>query len=183
MNTSTKKLSDVVKSLSGIRLDIGCGAWKQTGFFGIDVRELPGVDLVWDVNKHPWPLQDEVAILAVCSHLVEHIPPVAISEKKGTWFPFMEFMDEVWRLLKPDGQFAIACPHGHSPGMLQDPTHINFLNEATWAYFDPLEPNTQGMLYKIYRPKPWRIQSLNFSPATNMEVILVKRREDRSYYE
>jgi len=171
---------------AGIQLDIGCGGAKQAGFVGLDMRELPGVDIVHDVNVHPWPLPDECAIRAIASHIVEHIPPVAIRPDGTTWFPFVAFMDEVWRVLKVDGQFAIATPHGYSPGYLQDPTHCNACNEATWAYFDPLESATGGGLYRIYRPKPWKIEpvgGLSWSPMGNIEVLLSKRREDRTYYE
>lgn len=169
-------LERLLASKSGIRLDIGCGASKQSpAWVGIDIRPLPGVDIVHDVEVYPWPLPDECVSVAVCSHLIEHINP----HKGG----FLRFMDEVWRVLKPDAEFAIACPHGASPGYLQDPTHCNQVNETTWAYFDPLEPNTGGMLYKFYRPKPWKIKALSWDPAANIEVVLVKRREDKSYYE
>lgn len=133
---------------------------------------MDGVDIVHDVEVQPWPLPDECVIMAVSSHLVEHINPHK--------FGFVNFMNEVWRVLKVGGQFAISCPHGYSSGYLQDPTHCNALNETTWSYFDPLEPSTGGMLWRIYKPKPWRITFLNWSPTANMEVILVKR-EDGDY--
>lgn len=167
----------------GARLDIGCGAAKQDGWLGMDIRPLPGVDIVWDINKHPWPIPDGSIRDALSSHLIEHIPPVAIDPTTGTWFPFVEFMNEVWRILKNGGTFAIACPHGYSPGFLQDPTHCNQVSEVTFAYFDPLEPNTGGMLYRIYKPKPWKIHMINWSPAGNIEAVLIKRIEDKSYYE
>lgn len=160
-----------IAAASGLRLDIGCGEAKQAGWYGIDRRALPGVDLVHDLEVMPWPLPDECAVVAMASHLVEHIKP---------WL-FFQFMDEVWRVLRYDCEFAIACPHGRSSGWLQDPTHCNALNEATWAYFDPLEESTGGALYRIYKPKPWRIKILSWSPSANIEVVLVKRREDPSY--
>ena len=175
-------IAELLRDKSGIRLDIGCGASPQPGFVGMDVRPLSGVDIVHDCNVHPWPLPDGCVLQAVCSHLVEHIPPVAIVDGR-TRFPFVEFMDEVWRVLRDDGELAIAAPHGSSQGFIQDPTHCNAVNETTWLYFDPLEDRAQGSLYRIYRPKPWRIKFLSWSPAANVEVILVKRREDHSYYE
>ena len=152
---------------TGIQLDIGCGANKQPNFIGMDVRDLPGVDIVHDVEVYPWPLPDDCVLQAVCSHLVEHINPAK--------FGFINFMNEVWRVMVPDGRFAIVCPHGSSQGFLQDPTHINAINETTWAYFDPEESRTQGMLYNIYQPKPWRIVHLSWSPNANVDVILEKR--------
>jgi hypothetical protein len=85
--------------------------------------------------------------------------------------------------MKPDGQLAIACPHGYSPGQLQDPSHCNPSNEATWAYFDPLEDKADGLLYRIYRPKPWALVKMFWAPEGNMEILMRKRRDDHSYYE
>jgi len=171
----------LLEKRSGIRLDIGCGAHKQgPDWVGLDIQKLPGVDIVHDINVHPWPLPDESVLMAIASHLVEHIPPVQVT-KRGTRFPFIEFMDEVWRVMKFDGEFAIACPHGSSQGYLQDPTHCNPINETTWAYFDPLEPNSRGLLYPFYKPKPWKIKVLAWAPNANVEVVLIKRREDSSY--
>ena len=177
MTTPFSTLTDVkklLKSKSGIQLDIGCGENKNKGFVGMDYRPLDVVDILWDVEEFPWPLPDNSVTMATASHLLEHINP----HKGG----FIRFMDEVWRVLVPDGRFAIVVPHGYSSGYLQDPTHCNQMNEATWAYFDPLEPNTQGGLYRIYKPKPWKIIHLSWSPAANMEVVLYKRIEDDSYY-
>lgn len=170
---SSPSIDKLLATQAGIRLDIGCGGSKQPGWVGMDIREMPGVDIVHDVEAYPWPLPDDCVLTAMASHLVEHINPAR--------FGFINFMNEVWRVMKPDGEFMIAVPHGRSSGYLQDPTHCNPCNEATWAYFDPLEPNTGGGLYRIYKPKPWRIKYLSWSPAANMEVVLVKRREDRSY--
>ena len=166
--------TDLLASKSGIRLDIACGQNRQPGFVGLDIHAWPGVDIVHDVNVHPWPLPDECAIVAMCSHLVEHIPTVMLDGGK-TRFPFIEFMDEVWRIMKIGGEFMIACPHGSSQGFLQDPTHCHAMNETTWAYFDPAEQTAQGQLYQFYRPQPWRLKYLSWSPAANIEVILIKR--------
>lgn len=167
------KVAALLRERGGIRLDIGGGGNPQPGFVNLDIRPLPGVDIVHDVESIPWPLPDECVLVAIASHLVEHIDPA-----KGG---FLRFMDEVWRVLKPDAQFAISTPYAGSIGYWQDPTHVNGCNEATWAYFDPLEPNTGGALYRIYRPKPWKIQTLTWSVTGNLEVVLQKRRPDRSY--
>lgn len=193
---------------SGIQLDIGCGAHPQPGFVGMDVRPLPTVDIVWDVSKFPWPLPDECVRRAMASHLVEHIPPdggdtrvvslVKMLLAKGLITDdevkeyigelehgprFLRFMNEVWRILKPGGEFMISCPHGYSFGFLQDPTHCNEVCEATFAYFDPLYWNPrhpempQGLLWSIYKPKPWVLDpnKIYWDPSANIEVVLVKR--------
>ena len=159
----TNKIADLLKQNSGIFLDIGCGANRQENWIGMDIRDLPGVDVVHDVEEFPWPLPDECVKLAMASHLIEHINP----HKSG----FINFMDEVWRVMQVNGEFAIVVPHGSSQGFIQDPTHCNPCNEATWDYFCP---DRQSMLWTIYRPKPWRVKLLTANPSGNMEVVLVK---------
>ena len=146
----------------GIMLDIGCGANKQKNFTGMDKRELPGVDIVHDLEVFPYPLEDESCLTIVGSHIVEHIKP---------WL-MIDFMNELWRILIPEGQVALSMPYGVSYGYVQDPTHCNPCNEATWTYFDPDYP-----LYGIYEPKPWKIMPgfPVWQNQGNLEVVLFKR--------
>jgi len=164
---ASEAVQKIIDEAQGIRLDIGCGGNKQPGFVGLDIRALDGVDIVHDIEEIPWPLPDGCVVVALCSHVVEHINPAK--------FGFVNVMNEIWRVMKPGGEIVISCPHGSSQGYLQDPTHINALNEQTWTYFDP--EAHQGGLYNIYKPKPWKIKMLNWSPAANIEVVLVKREE------
>lgn len=178
---SSKVIKAILKEKGGIQLDIGCGHNKQAGFVGMDIQPLDNVDIVHDFLVFPWPLPDNSVVRAMASHIVEHIPPVMVTREDGTWFPFLEFMDEVWRVMQPDGQFAISMPYATSAGMYQDPTHCNFCNENTWLYFDPINSRDGGVLYKFYRPKPWQLEGISFDPAGSMEVLMRKRRVDRSY--
>lgn len=156
--------------MKDLNIDLGCGDNKQSNFFGVDYRDLPGVDLVQNLEEFPWDLPDDCAKLVIASHLVEHIDPA-----QGK---FLKFMDECWRILKPDGELAIVTPYAGSPGYWQDPTHVNPCSHATWFYFDPLHASG---LYYIYRPKPWKIKINKWSLTGNMEVVLIKRRIDPSY--
>jgi hypothetical protein len=163
----TSSLADLLEANSGIRLDVGCGANKQDGFVGMDARDLPGVDIVHNWNVYPWPLPDESVLVAVASHVVEHVNPADGG--------FLRWMDELWRVMKVGGEVAIATPHGLSQGFRQDPTHCNPMDEATFAYFDP--ENESG-LWNIYRPRPWSVKHLFWNPMGNIEAVLVKRGEN-----
>ncbi len=159
-------VQDVLNAKAGICLDIGCGENKQKGFVGMDKRPISGiVDIVHDLEVFPYPLPNESCITIVGSHIVEHIKP---------WL-MLQFMDELWRILKFDGKLALSMPYAGSVGFWQDPTHCNGCNEATFQYFDPNYP-----LYEIYKPKPWKLDpGFPVWQATgNLEVLMGKIHEN-----
>ena len=150
---------------AGILLDIGAGETRRKGFVAMDKRSLDGIDIVHDLEVFPWPLDDESCLTVVGSHIVEHIKP---------WL-MLDFMDELWRILKVDGQLALSMPYGVSRGFVQDPTHCNPCNEATWQYFDP-----RFALYQVYKPNPWEIELgfPQYQANGNMEVVMRKKKAD-----
>jgi hypothetical protein len=157
-----------------MKLDIACGNHKDLGWVGIDIQQLPGVDIIHDLNVHPWPVESGSVDEAKAWHIVEHIPPVAVTER-GTRRPFLEFMDECWRVLKVGARIDIETPYGASDGFLHDPTHCNPCDELTFEHFDP-----DCRRYQTYQPRPWRIIEQRFRRDSNLNVVLEKRAEGES---
>ena len=133
-------------SKKGWKLDIGCSDHKQPNFVGMDIRKVEGVDIVWDVTKFPYPIPSNSCLLILMSHLWEHIEPKYR----------VDVMNELWRIMKPDGQLLLSAPYANSFGASQDPTHYPCPNEATFTYFDKGYP-----LYNVYKPKCWKIIRLS----------------------
>lgn len=152
-----------------MKLDIGCGNHKDLGWTGIDIQPLPGVDIVHDLNVHPWPIEANSVEQAKAWHIIEHIPPVCVTEK-GTRRPFLEFMDECWRVLETGAKLDIETPYGSSQGFMHDPTHCNMVDELTFEHFDP-----SFHRYQTYKPRPWRIVSQSWTADGNVNVVLEKR--------
>lgn len=193
----------IINANQGVRLDIGCGADKHAGYLGIDIAPYPGVDIVWNIEHTPWPfLKDESVLGAIASHVLEHLNPsngdhrvdglkrllvekgIATPEEVDEYCgldgsPFINFMNELWRVMKPNGQFAFVVPHASSAGYQQDPTHINMINQNTMFYFDPLH---ESGLYRYYQPKPWHVELNYFDMNGNVECVLRKLRDDPSYH-
>lgn len=207
---TSSKTDPIWKGSSNVRIDLGCGEHKQPGSVGVDFREMPGVDIVQNLQKFPWTnIPSEVADVIMSSHLLEHINPdspdprlaglIDLLVSKGTVTKdeidkfvgeyeflggFVRFMDEVWDKLKPGGQFISTFPFGGSTGYWQDPTHINPITHVTLAYFDPLAKDAQGNmyhLYTIYRPKPWEVTRCFYDTNGFVEVAMTKRKIDPSY--
>lgn len=172
--SSSDKVSSLLQSKKGLRIDIGCGENKQApDWVGIDYRPMPGVDIVQNLEQFPWPIPSEVGLCALSSHVVEHIDPHG-----GV---FIDFMNEVWRILRPGAEFFIATPYAGSPGYWRDPTHCNPCTEETWTYFDPEDNFYRGGLYRVYRPLPWKIKVNTWQNNGNLEIVLVKRDIEKKF--
>ena len=65
---------------------------------------------------------------------IEHIPRL-ITEKNNIRFPFIEFMNEAYRVLKPNGVFYAITPCYPREEIFVDPTHVNFITKGTYKYF------------------------------------------------
>jgi len=148
----------------GILLDVGAGEIERKNFIRLDKRKLPGIDIVHDLEVFPYPLPDNCCLTIVASHILEHIKP---------WL-FIEVMDELWRIMKVDGNLAASAPYAGSVGYWQDPTHCNGITEGTWMYFDP-----KCFLYSGYKPRPWNIRKgfPVWQVTGNIEVVMEKMKD------
>ena len=72
------------------------GLFAGREYLGIDFRAGPGVDLVADVEKLPFPDASVGTVLALSTF--EHV--------RHFWKGF----DEVYRVLRPDGVLIVSCP-------------------------------------------------------------------------
>lgn len=114
-----------------VRVNLACGQTKQEGWIGVDIAKCPGVDIVHDLNKFPWPFKDGSVDEVFISHYVEHIP---LDTTKGDGLCL--FMNELHRILKTGGKVTIVGPYYSSMRCWQDPTHRRALSEATFLYFN-----------------------------------------------
>lgn len=103
-------------------LDIGCGANKQAGCIGLDIAPLPGVDVVHDLDKYPYPFEDNTFDTIYCYSVLEHVDRV------------MQTMAELHRILKPGGKIEIGLPHYSHPKTYGDPTHRHFYSFRVVEY-------------------------------------------------
>ena len=150
-----------LKDHSQLWLDVGCGDNKQQNCVGMDRRQMEGVDVVHDAEVLPWPFEKDTFSRIVMSHLMEHLKP---------WLA-IDIMNEMWRIMKPEGVLMMVMPYPGSYGHWHDPTHIKPWNEATARYFDPDCPD----LYTIYKPKPWKIEGCAWRNDGNIEFVMRKR--------
>ena len=152
------------KKAAGIRLDVGCGINKQKGCIGMDMTPHKNVDIVHDVQVFPWPIPDDVCHMIIMSHLWEHIEPK---------YRF-QVMDELWRIMRHDGQLFIVCPYAHSFLAAAHPAHYMCPNEATFQFFDSDYALWHVCSYK--KPLPWKIVRNEANFSGTIEVVLEPRK-------
>lgn len=107
-----------------IIVELGCGLNKRKpNAIGVDILNLPTVDIVADLNNG-LPFFEDSSIDEIYSHhVLEHIDNL------------IHLIADVYRVLKPGGVFYGEVPHFSNPYFYSDPTHKNFFGIYTFSYF------------------------------------------------
>jgi hypothetical protein len=112
-----------------LRLDFGCGPNKRPGFKGVDAIAFPGVDVVMDVRKMPWPWVDNSVEEVHSSHFVEHLWNTDERPER------VAFVNELYRVLRMGGKATIICPHWASCRAYGDFTHGYPAVSEFWLFY------------------------------------------------
>jgi SAM-dependent methyltransferase len=127
-----------------VHLDLGSGARPSNPFkcktliasdvnpSAVGVEDL-NFSFVQITDISNIPLADKSVDTVSAFDLLEHIPRYKYT---WSWNPFIEIMNEIYRVLKPGGIFLAVTPAFPSPQAFQDPTHVNIISEETISYFD-----------------------------------------------
>lgn len=109
------------------KVDLGCGERKKDGFFGIDISDYEGVDMVLDLRFTKLPFENGQLEHVYASHFLEHL------EFEEVLF----LMNEIYRCMAVEGILEIIVPHATSYGHLTDLSHKTAWTEDTFGYFTP----------------------------------------------
>lgn len=122
-----------MKSNKKIVLNLGCGSVRIPGAIGVDRVKIDNyVDVVHDLDNIPYPFKSETVDEIHMYHVLEHLhDPI----KK---------MEELYRLLKPEGIIYLRVPHFSSMGSFTDITHVRPFG---YQSFDCFERNNYHHFY------------------------------------
>ncbi|QQR64916.1 methyltransferase domain-containing protein [Candidatus Kaiserbacteria bacterium] len=104
-------------------LHIGPGKKALPGAVTIDILDLPGIDIVHDLDVLPWPFPDNSFDLIFAHSVFEHLDNQ------------LAIMKEMKRILKPKGRLLIAVPYFRCPDAFTDSTHKHFFTTRSLDYY------------------------------------------------
>ena len=92
------------------KINLGCGRKKLDGYVNVDYSAVVNPDLVWDLEKKPYPFETSSIDEVYMEHCLEHIDDIRLCIR------------EIYRILKPGGKFRFWVPH-YSYGWVH-PFHV-----------------------------------------------------------
>ncbi len=105
------------------KLNLGCGREILKDYVTLDIIKLDGIDVVHDLNKFPYPFEDNTFDEIRAKSILEHLGDI------------QKVLEELWRISKPGAVIDIWTPHFSSLGAFVDPTHKNFFTYYSFDYF------------------------------------------------
>ena len=104
-------------------LDFGCGKNKYKDAVGIDFNKNTDADIIHDLNKFPYPFDDNEFDKILCNHILEHLDNI------------VQVLEEIHRIGKPDALVIINAPFFTSVDAFADLTHKHFFSARSFDYF------------------------------------------------
>ncbi len=147
-------------------LDIGCNSNPRNPFnasklYGVDIIDLETKSFSYhkcNLIFEKLPFSDSTFDSVSAYDFLEHVPRTATINNTGL-FPFIHVMNEIYRVLKPEGIFYAITPGYPRSEAFVDPTHVNFITKKTHTYFT--SPKYKARMYgftgkfKIIRKVKW----------------------------
>jgi SAM-dependent methyltransferase len=108
-----------------LKLNLGCGKDIKENYVNLDSVKQPGVDIVHNLNKLPWPFRNNTFEEIYCDNVLEHLDSI------------IKPVEEIWRISKPSAKIIIKVPIFPGVYAAADPTHKQFFTYTTFNYFRP----------------------------------------------
>lgn len=111
-----------------MKLNLGCGLNRLSGWTNVDASPACGPDEVVDLEATPWPWPSDSVEAALFHHSLEHM-----GERTAT---FMAIIQELYRVCRDGATIRIDAPHPRHDDFLNDPTHVRPITPQIMQLFD-----------------------------------------------
>lgn len=142
------------------KVDIGCGGKKKPGYFGIDKHYVAdNTNLIYNLEDISSIVQLPFATSSIrhihCSHVLEHLSNT------------IEIINEMHRMLHPDGWLELTVPHAVSWSGIASPFHKKYFVPETFRFYfasdmreDLLKDDPEMELIL-----PWHVEKIEETPV------------------
>ena len=111
-----------------MKLNLGCGNKKIEGWVNVDKERLCNPNKLVDLEKFPWPWEDNSVDEVSLIHVLEHLGQ--------TTDTYLKIIKELYRICKPKAIIHIRVPHPRHDHFLDDPTHVRPITIEGLEMFD-----------------------------------------------
>ncbi|HKB03029.1 MAG TPA: methyltransferase domain-containing protein [Gemmataceae bacterium] len=164
MRIVNPKVRDDLAAGRPIRLNLGVGQRSRPGYYGVDQIELPGVDIVADLNEPLSELPDNSVEAIYTHHTLEHV------------VEFLPLLKEIHRVVVPGGQVEVVAPHFSNPYAYSDPTHVRFFGLYTFYYFADEADQPRRKVPAFYLPERFAVESVKITLVPTLLLFKPLRR-------
>lgn len=149
-----------------MKLNLGCGSKLLTGYTNVDKFDFYKPDLLHDLEKFPYPFQDNSVDEIILSHVLEHLGQAPET--------FNNIIKELYRVCKNETIINISVPHPRHDEFISDPTHVRPITVLGLS------------LYNKKLNKKWEEQKASNTPLgyildVNFEIISLQYVVDQKY--
>ena len=137
-------------------LNLGSGLKKNNNGIRLDINPKVNPDVIHDLNKFPYPFDDDYFDLITMDNVL------------GELDHMLKVMDEIYRILKADGEVVISAPYFRSPYAFIHPNIKTFFTVKTFEYFDP---NSELFKKYKYTSSTFQLTKLKFNEGFNSGVV------------
>jgi len=111
--------------------------WEGQRVMSLDIEERHKPDVVWNLERFPWPFDDNGADEIHAYEVLEHLG------HQGDVATFFRHFYECWRILKPGGHLAATVPMWNSPWAWGDPGHTRIISLHSLTFLNQQEYKKQ----------------------------------------
>jgi ubiquinone/menaquinone biosynthesis C-methylase UbiE len=143
-----------------VYLNLGCGFNKLPEMVNVDAYEICEPDVVWDLNKFPYPWEDNSVDGIVAFHIFEHLE---------NWW---EAFSECARILRPMGTLEIRVPDESSATALTYRDHLRVFSIVSFHGIHRASAGTNAWAHTVKETIPFKMISFNQVPFKEYNWML-----------
>jgi len=138
MKIINQDITKIIESKNTFKINLGCGESRLDNFYNLDIVDLPGVDVIADLNLPFSEFPDNCINELYSRASFEHVRN------------FQGLINEIQRICIPNAKIVIIVPHFSNPYYYSDPTHVQHFGLYTMSYYMNYEDQPKRKITKFY---------------------------------